>query len=640
MIYGQIWGQISNIELNSEDETIGSYEYFYNNPLDLNNCSKEELSQIQFLSPIQINSFIVYREQQIQLLHIYELQVIPNWDLSTCRKITQLVVVQSNKEQKFGLKNTFILLRLEETLEKAQGFNSSGKSSAYQGDRIKEFLKIKNSSNSAIKFSLIAQKDAGETSPFDFFSTYLDITPKKYVQKIIIGDFSVQWGQGLLQAGGFNLGKNYESIKSTQKFHLGGIPYSSSAEYSFNRGIFINKVIHQQINYQFFVSNKLLDGKLYNTNELLGFKTIDTDGYHRNISEIANQHTIREFKLGNSIQVNISKNANIQINSVFTKYDKPKISSGIDYKKNEWTGNQFAMWSMSHASTISNKRIINEIAIQANKSISLIHGAAISNSKKQDFSYLFRYFSSGFYNPDGKALGENSKNENEIGLFLGHQFQLSKRQKLSSYIDLFYFPEIKYQVSYPNTYGWELLNRYQMERKNTYKFFNQIKWTSKQEDQMSSKNEKIIQRTHDLQESIDISFIGKKWMQWHSRLMLHYLSTNEVSYLGAMLLQDIEMNYRKFQIKGRIAYINTPNYDTRLYAFEAGLPYSFNLLAYSGQAIRMAATIEIPIIKDVTLSTKIGRILYFDKNEIGSSTDLIQANHKTDLSLQIVYKNL
>ncbi len=37
---------------------------------------------------------------------------------------------------------------------------------------------------------------------------------------------------------------------------------------------------------------------------------------------------------------------------------------------------------------------------------------------------------------------------------------------------------------------------------------------------------------------------------------------------------------------------------------------------------------------------KIGHIFYIDKNEIGSGTDLIQGNQKTDLSLQIVFKNL
>jgi hypothetical protein len=253
---------------------------------------------------------------------------------------------------------------------------------------------------------------------------------------------------------------------------------------------------------------------------------------------------------------------------------------------------------------------------------------------------LFRYFSSGFYNPDGKALGESTKNENEIGLFLGHQFQLTKRKKISSYLDLFYFPEIKYQVSFARSFGWEFLNRYQMERKNAYRFFNQLKWTSKEEDLNLGKNEKKKQRIHDLQESIDLNFINHKWIQWHNRLIIHWVEKDLSSYLGIMYLQDVNFSFQKLQLKGRIAYIHSPNYDTRLYAFEPGLPYSFNLIAYSGQAVRLATTIELPVIKTLSFSMKIGHIFYIDKNEIGSGTDLIQGNQKTDLSLQIVFKNL
>lgn len=635
----QIWGQIPHENLSSEDELIGSYDYFLNNPLDLNNCSKEQLMQIQFLTSTQINSFLDYRDKQIQLLHVFELQVIPDWDLSTCRKIEQFVRVNANKKQRLGLKNTFILYRAEETLEKAQGFNSEGKLNAYQGDRLKEFIKIKNSSHSSMTIGLIAQKDAGEKSLLDFYAGYIDITPKKYVQKLIIGDYAIQWGQGLLQAGGFNLGKNYESIKATQKFHLGGMPYSSSAESSFNRGIYINKVIHPRWNTQFFVSSKMLDGKTYTYNGVKGFKTIDTDGYHRNTNEIVNKHTLNEKKLGSSLEIKLSTNANLQLNTVFTQYSIPKIPSGIDYKINEWNGNQFVLWSVSHSSFIQNKRIINELAFQ-NQRFSFIHGIAIPKSKKQDYAYLLRYFSNGFYNPDGKALGENTKNENELGLFIGHQLQISKRKKIASYVDIFYFPQIKYQVSTPGTFGWEILNRYQMERKNAFKVFNQIKWTSKEEDLTIRKNEKIIQRIHDLQESFDVAVVGKKWIQWHNRMMLHAIIKKNASYLGLMFLQDVAFNWRKFELKTRIAYIKTPNYDTRLYAFEPGLPYSFNLLSYSGHAIRSTVTIEIPIYKELTIASKIGRTIYFDKEEIGSGTDLIPFNHKTDVSLQVLYKNL
>lgn len=631
-----IFGQQTAIDLSSDDDLLSAYDYLYNNPLSLNHCTREDLAQIQCLSPSQIETFLQFRKLNGPFIHVFELQVIPGWDLSICRKISQLVFVEATKPRSISLFPNFALVRIEQTMEKAKGFLQTGKPSAYPGNRFKHFIRIKNSQNKLFQFGAIAQKDPGETNPFDFLSAYIAISPKKYVQKIILGDYTLQWGQGLLQAGGFNLGKNYESIKSTQKFHVGGQAYTSSSEYAFNRGLFVSSMLSPQFNWQGFISSKYLDGKIYQLNNSSGFRSLDTDGYHRTTTELANQHTIHEFKWGQSLAFKPTNTSQIQINLVSSAYSPDKIPSTLDYKSQEWVGKHFYLWSLSHASQFRNLRMVNELAIQPTSKLAFIHGAAISASKALDFSYLFRYFSTGFYNPDGKALGENTKNENEIGLFFGNQWQIQKRKRLSSYIDLFYFPDIKYQVSKDKTFGWEVLTRYQVERKNKFTFFNQIKWTSKQEDA----NKYTLQRIHDLQETADIRLSFTRRYLLHTRLALHGLHKDQTNFLGFLILQDLQVNLPKIQIGTRIAYFRTPNYDTRLYAFEQGLPYNFGLVNYNGHAIRMAAVLEFKLSKNIQLATKIGRTQYFDRNEIGSGNDAIDANHKTDLSLQLIYQNL
>jgi len=630
--------QIKGQELEMDEALVNSYQYLINNPIPLNTCTLEELSQIPFLSPIQINAFFAYRKNQKYLLHIFELQVIPEFDIGTCRKLQSLVFVNINDSGKFKIAPNFILSRFETTLENSIGFTENGKSSHYLGDKLKEFIKIKNNQNPKIHYGLILQKDAGETQVNDFTSAYLEINPKKIFQKIIFGDYSIQWGQGLVQAGGFSLGKNYESIKSTQKFHLGGLPYSSSSEANFNRGIYFHKIIYDFLALQGFLSRKKLDGKLYKIGDQEGFKSIDLDGYHRNLSEITNQSSIEEIKYGLSVQLLQSQRSSFHLNYVNTTYDLPKIPSGIDYKKMEWTGRQMDLWSISNTFYLRNIRWSSEIAYQSSKGISMIHGIALSISKKQDASILFRKFASGFYNPDGNALGENTNNENEYGLFIGHQFQIAKRKRLSSYFDFFYFPNSKYQVSQDKTFGWEFLNRYQLEKKNTFKFFQQIKWTYKQENASDYKLTNKLQNVHDIQESIDFQRTIFKKIQFHNRISLHYLHKDELNFLGFMILQDLGYLWRKLEIKSRIAYIQTPSYDTRLYAFEPGLPYSFSLFSYFGKCSRNTICLEYPIHKNFQLSCKIARTSYFDRETVGSGTDQINQNHKTDLSFQLVYK--
>ncbi|RXK47140.1 hypothetical protein [Aquirufa rosea] len=70
------------------------------------------------------------------------------------------------------------------------------------------------------------------------------------------------------------------------------------------------------------------------------------------------------------------------------------------------------------------------------------------------------------------------------------------------------------------------------------------------------------------------------------------------------------------------------------------MSYSFSLPAYYGQGIRSCLVMTFQAWQHVSISGKMGRMNYFDREEIGSGLDLISTSHKTDISLQIVWNNL
>jgi hypothetical protein len=79
------------------------------------------------------------------------------------------------------------------------------------------------------------------------------------------------------------------------------------------------------------------------------------------------------------------------------------------------------------------------------------------------------------------------------------------------------------------------------------------------------------------------------------------------------------------------------SYDTRLYAFEPSLPYSFLLPAYYDPSTRHVLVMEYKGINRISLAVKIARTDFFQKDEIGSGLDAIPTSHKTDLGIQLVY---
>ncbi len=61
--------------------------FFYNQPIDLNTATKEELEQLYFLTQLQIKNLLEHRENNGKLLSLYELQSIADFDLELIGKL-------------------------------------------------------------------------------------------------------------------------------------------------------------------------------------------------------------------------------------------------------------------------------------------------------------------------------------------------------------------------------------------------------------------------------------------------------------------------------------------------------------------------------------------------------------------------
>lgn len=616
----------AQIPTQEEEEKQSSFDYYLANPLNINLVSETELQSSLLFNSDQITAFIAFRKQIGSFQSILELQTIPGWDLDFLRRIQDYVVCNPLHPSwwKPNASTHQILFKTDWTAETKKGFTDPDLRSKtrYVGDRTNQTLRYRGQLNANLRMGFLLQKDAGEKDLSDFSSGFIEFKSKGIIEKVILGDFINQWGQGLVQSGGFSLGKSFESIKATQKFNLGGLAYSSSVEYGYYRGINATFKLKEYLRIQTFASYRNLDattgidslGKTY-------LRTRVEDGFHRTSSEISHKDAMQEKTAGANITYSpLSIPLVLQLNGVFTLWSLPK-PVGVGYKQPEWSGNELKNYSLSFQYPLKNIRMVGELAYSGFKQFSIIQSAAASLSKKLDVSYLFRHYSAGYFSPKSNGLSENSENLNEIGLFLGLGYQMNRRMKLSSYFDYFRFPGPKYQIEASNTSGWEFLNRLQWEKRHSARGFIQGKWTRKEEKDL-------------IQFSLDGHYIAIKSWDFHVRVMASKLGTE----IGYLLLQDIKWDHGKWNVQGRFAFMNTPSYDTRNYAYEPGVPYSFLLPAYAGNAIKTTCVVSYQMNREIAVATKWARIQYRDRTEVGSGLDTIDGNSKTDITLQISYK--
>lgn len=503
-----------------------TFQYYLQNPIDINQAQAADWYQLGLVNSTQIVSFLDFKQATGQFLSIWELQAIPNWDIPTLKRIKDFIICRPTPIQWNWQQSKHLWIhRIEFTLEEKKGFSPPDNRSKvrYFDSPYSELHRYRGQISTTWGLGFLLQKDAGENNIADFSSYYLNWNkPKSNIYKIIIGDFVNQWGQGLVQAGGFSLGKSYESIISTQKFHQGGLPYSSSMETGFYRGILIG-IQGKQWRMESFISKRNWDASLQT--DSLGYSyytSLTSSGLHRTASELDKKNRVHEWTWGNTLHwqaPNIP--IGIQWNIVGSHWSHPKRNSTRAYQAAEWQGSELLNTSISANFPWKRAQWMAELALSGPNSWALIQGAAWAQSKAVDFSYLFRYQSSGYFSPQAQAFGENSEVGNEIGLFLGNQYRWSKRSRLASYVDFFLFPAPKYLVSQAHSWGWEILSRYQYDRRNQYNYFIQFKWTSKQEDAPKPSMDFI--RKHQWQISIDYKKpINRKW-DWHSRLMATYV---------------------------------------------------------------------------------------------------------------------
>lgn len=388
-------------------------------------------------------------------------------------------------------------------------------------------------------------------------------------------------------------------------------------------------------NFQAYRSDRNLDASLRfdSTTNSQKINSWIEDGFHRTATELSHQSNVKEKAWGGSFQwIHKLSHLAIQLNLSHTLFSVEKSKSALAYKENSWSGNQVQNYSISFQAPINTIHFTGELAWMPENHLSIIQGGAFAASKMTDFSYLCRYYSKSYFSPKAKGIGESAETTNEMGLFIGNQISFDKRNKLSNYLDFFKFPGLKYEVSQPNSWGWELLSRYQWEKRGKFTFFGQLKWTSKQND-ISRSNTKLT-RNHLIQTSLDLHQFRAKKLDFHTRMMTCLQIGSNTRETGLLILQDVKYQLRSFGIQLRIGFVSSSSYDSRLYAYEVGVPLSFSLPAYYGHGFRNCLVMDYKWTKNAIISLKIGKTNYLDRDEIGSGLDLIRGSHKTDVTFQ------
>lgn len=649
-------GEEAEFDFNTIFEDL---EHFLKKPIDLNLADESLLSELQLLTDIQINDFLNYRKITGSLVSIFELQSIPSFDLPTIHRILPYVSIQKNKkEDKSNFRKMLLegdnelYIRFIRTLEEQKGFEAD-RENGYVGNPNHIYLRFKHNNGTRLRYGFTAEKDAGEDffggsnkQGFDYYSAHFYVKDySKKLKVLALGDFSAQFGQGLVLQSGFTRGKG----PFTMNIKRGGPTlkaYSSVSEFNFFRGAGATLNLSDKIEATGFASFQKRDGNFklqINEEEELEFSSVtslQTSGLHRTQTEIDDEKVVDLWSFGGQLKFKTSA-GHIAINSLYNHLSEPLNRRPQLYNQYFFNGNRLLNLSLSYAQSFRNINFFGETAYSDNGAIATTNGLLIGLDRKADLAILHRHFPRDYYSIQSKPLAETTGARNETGLYIGLELRPGNGWRFNGYFDVWQHDWLRFTADAPSK-GYEWLGRLTHTKRRKWETYVQLKFESKELNAVGNLTQADFLSERNLfQFKYHISYKVTKSFELRSRLDVGYVTFDtEPKQKGVSFFQDII--YRPIGIPlsftTRFVLFDTDGYDIRFYAYENDLLYVFSIPAYYNEGTRFYLNVRFRGIRNLMIEARYEQTYWSNQDTFGSGLDQINGNRRSKVKMQLRYK--
>jgi hypothetical protein len=648
-------------ELLSQQDADLNYEEVYENlllllssPLDVNTASVEQLRWLGLLSELQLQNLLAYKAENGNLLSVYELQAVPEFNDQLIARFLPFVKVADPKDavdkslwkRIANNDNNYIILRTEATLETRRGFITDDTQQKFSGNRAKHYMRFRNSIANDFSVGITAEQDAGEAYAWsprthqvgaDFLSYHAQLQNKGRFKNILLGDYQLQVGQGLVLGGAFGGGKGGETINTIRKSNLFALPYTSAAENNYLRGATLTYEISPSLSITPFFSRALRDAN-QNTDSTAGevSTALLATGLHRNAREREDRKQLTETLIGGVIAFH---HKNVEAGGIVqhVRYSNPLARTANVYNQFQFRGETNTNIGAYLNYSFFNFTLFSEVAKSTKGGIGLVAGTLGSLSKTVDVAILLRNYQPNYYSFYANALAETNTPQNERGVYWGLKYRVSKSIQASGYIDVFEFPWLRYRSYLPST-GYEWLARVQYQPAKTISLSVQLREEAKERNVNADNTfyTTAVGKKHTGFINADYSY--NRTLSFKTRLQASRYSIHGKSTTGMTLFQDVTWDVGKIRISGRYALFDTEDFDNRQYVVEKDVWLAYSFPAYNGTGIRCYVLFQYDISRRVSCWLRYAYLRVENRTSLGSGMDETEGNERNDIKLQVRIK--
>ncbi|MEN8193525.1 MAG: helix-hairpin-helix domain-containing protein [Bacteroidota bacterium] len=601
-------------------------EQLLENPININEATKSELLKIPFMDIESANIIFDYRKKNGKLFSTSEIKMIEGLSSNISKTLQYFITVRNIDELEsppfFGLYSLKFRSRITQDIQERKGFTDS----IYSGSSIKAYNRIKLQVNPNISMGGLMEKDAGESSYLDFYSAHVSINQIIPSTNIILGDFTVEFGQGLSMWSPYSFSKSSDATNSVIKRKRNISPYTSSGEANFLRGgAFYSSIMNFSLTA--FYSNMNLDATL--SDDEKSFSSIKIDGFHRTDNDLNKIDKINDKTIGAIFSYSILDKANIG----FLYYEKSFSHFFNPLRFPTINNDHFKFASITYDAAFNKIFFVGELSYFQN-SFASINTVQLALAKNFIVTAIIRNYPKDYFSFYANGFGEKSTTNNEFGIYTGFKWK-SEFGEINFYFDQFKYPHPSNQMPLPSN-GDELslsyFNKITKDFSFYLRYFNENKETLEIVDDNSEIIKQNIQKIRG-----EFTLQVNRSLRLKSRLELLYLSQEQTSMneTGFLLFQDIQVKLPiNLTLYGRIIFFQTDSYSSRIYQFENDLTGVMNNPALFGTGIKWYFLIRYKLMNYIHLSLKYSELFKPNERYLGSGYNLIPSNLDNRMSFQ------
>ncbi len=639
-------------ELDNEDGLAGEQlaqflEDLAANPINLNSAGIDEFLQIPGFNLKVATEVINYRkakpfETKIELLKVKGI------GKATYNRLSPYVTVggassrfkDMYRRSEYWLSGRKIeyISRYQQELQDQEGYVRADTSGGYLGSQGKFYQRLKMTSRH-LSVNLTQEKDAGEElkSPtgFDYNSGHIALTENGKLKDLVIGDYSLSFGQGLVLWTGGAFGKGREVVGTTGKNERGLRGYSSAQETDFFRGI--AATYGEMFEVTGFYSSRKRTASVI-SGDTTRFPS--SSGFHRTQSELDRKNNIDQMTVGGRLRVN-SRFGFIGATAYHNEFSS-FIAKGTSLNNvYDFEGKANSVMGVDYRGFVGAAIVYGEWARSENGGSGGVIGMEASLGFKTNLTMHYRRYTRDFQSFLGDGFGESSSApQNEVGFYVGLKHELNETYTLAGYVDQYRFPEPRTGIN-QSTEGFDVLGLVEANFNSKLNAYILLRSEIKGDEYSVLNNRGLEEVLLGENKRASVRMQGEYQVSKQTRLRSRVEFTRNKSAgenwgKGFLIYQDIRFQpARKLQIDARVTLFDTQSFDTRVYQFENDLLYVLSNVMLSGQGQRSYVVIKYEALSKLDIWLKYSVTYFENVHAISSGLSEIKGQKKNTIGLQV-----